>query len=59
MTPHENGPGKPETAGRQSAPGATYVAYETEDGAVVIRDESAPDAWIRSDTTVKLSRQAD
>lgn len=31
-----------------------YVAYETNDGAFVIRDESIADAWIRSDVIVAL-----
>jgi hypothetical protein len=59
MTSYKDGPGKPGTAARQPEPGGTYVAYETEDGAFVIRDESAPDAWIRSDTVVELKGHDD
>lgn len=55
MTSHDDGPGKPGTAAHQPEAGDSYVAYETEDGAFVIRAESAPDAWIRSDTVVELS----
>lgn len=55
MTPNDESPGDPGTAPRQSESGDSYVAYETEDGAFVIRDESHPDAWIRSDTVVSLS----
>lgn len=55
MTPNDDRPGEPGAAARQSESSDNYVAYETEDGAFVIRDESHPDAWIRSDTVVGLS----
>lgn len=32
-----------------------YVSYETDDGGIVIRDETDADAWIESDTVVELS----
>ena len=55
MTSNNDAPGDPGAAARQSEAGDNFVAYETEDGAFVIRDESQPDAWIRSDTVVGLS----
>lgn len=49
---HGSTPERAESDGR-------YVSYETDDGAFVIRDESAPDAWIRSDTVVATSADGD
>lgn len=33
-----------------------YGFYETDDGRMVIYDERNPDAYVRSDTTVELTR---
>ncbi|MCU4799089.1 hypothetical protein OB920_01710 [Halobacteria archaeon HArc-gm2] len=55
MTSIDDAPSGPGAPVRQSESGDSYVAYETEDGAFVIRDESQPEAWIRSDTVVGLS----
>ena len=55
MTSNDDSPPQPGADARQSEAGERYVAYETEDGGFVIRDESDPDAWIRSDTVVGLS----
>lgn len=55
MTSNDDRPGEPGAAPRQSNTGDNFVAYETEDGVFVIRDEADPDAWIRSDTVVGLA----
>lgn len=56
MTSDDTTPGgEPDSVPRQGETDDNYVAYETDDGAFVIRDESDPDAWIRSDTAVSLS----
>ncbi len=56
MTSEENPPGgESDATARPVHSDGSYVAYETDDGAFVIRDESEPDAWIRSDTVVGLS----
>ena len=55
MTSNDDTSGESGAAARQSGTGDNYVAYETEDGGFVIRDESHPDAWIRSDTVVGLA----
>lgn len=41
--------------GQRQAGDDRYVSYEADDGSYVIRDESAADAWIRSDTVVALA----
>lgn len=56
MTPDDDVPGGESTRStRRSGTDDQYVSYETDDGAFVIRDESEPEAWIRSDTVVSLS----
>ena len=55
MTSSDTPPGgEPDASSRRVQSDGNYVAYETDDGAFVIRDESEPDAWIRSDTVVAL-----
>lgn len=56
MTPDDDTPDaeRGPSAGQARTDGR-YVSYETDDGGYVIRDESTPDAWIRSDTVVDLS----
>lgn len=56
MTPEDDTPGAERgPPPRQAGTDGRYVSYETDDGAFVIRDESAPDAWIRSDTVLAFS----
>lgn len=55
MTPNDAPGSEPGSGPRPAGTDGRYVAYETDDGAFVIRDESKPDAWIRSDRAVNLS----
>lgn len=55
MTPDDTPGGGRGSPRRRAKTDGRYVAYETDDGSFVVRDESDPEAWIRSDTVVRLS----